>query len=137
MSVNYYDNPYFSEDELACKGSRQLVLHPGFLGALIHLRKEWESPLIVNCCCRSPEHNAEVGGAKHSYHLTEQEDVETWLGTLAIDISERSFESDTKWKEFNEVAGDMGWSVGYYSWGTHIDMRILTGKDRVEFKGGY
>ncbi len=129
---NYSPNPYFTREELECKGNGELRLHPGFLGELIHLRRMWAAPMYINSCCRSPEHNEEVGGSKNSYHLTQQ-DTGTWKGTLAIDIGNKSFDSASEKESFVKFAEVKGWSTGVYDWGVHIDKRTMTGAEQVSF----
>ena len=55
--VNYYDNKYFSEKELQCPTSKDIVLAKGFLNCLINLRENVGEPLQITSCCRSAEHN--------------------------------------------------------------------------------
>lgn len=125
QSNGYFDNPYFSEDELKCKGSGELKLAPGFLGELIHLRRELDLPMRVNSCCRSPEHNEKVGGHPSSLHLTEND---KWMtgGSMAVDISTEYFAS---WEIDNlrEFALSFGWSVGIAETFIHLDKRIQVG----------
>jgi hypothetical protein len=63
--------PYFTESELACKGTGVIKLDDRFAEALPKLRQAWESvckthdwhpALILNSACRTPEHNKSVGG---------------------------------------------------------------------------
>lgn len=127
MSDNYFDNPYFSRDELKCKGSGELLLSPGFLGDLVWLRKIFDKPMVVTSCCRSPEHNKAVGGATNSYHLTTSP---TGTHTMAIDIATNDEEYR---EELIRLARELGWSVGFGKGFLHLDRRIHLGKPRTDF----
>lgn len=132
QSNGYFDNPYFSEDELKCKGSGVLILARGFLGELIALRKQWGSPLIVTSCCRTPTHNKKIGGHPSSLHLTENEKWNT-EGTIAIDISMDSFKDDVDFQQFRLIALSFGWSVGIANTFVHLDKRIHVGLPQHEW----
>lgn len=129
-SSGYFENPYFSEDELRCKGSGELNLAPGFLGILVHLRKMWDTPMKVNSACRSPEHNTAVGGHPKSLHLTQNE--RSINGTMAIDISTEDMD-DHDVEVLHALAGDLGWSIGRAETFIHLDARILLGRSRADF----
>ena len=125
----YFDNPYFSRDELECKGTGYLALSPGFLGELVWLRKIFDKPMIVTSCCRTPEHNNKVGGNPRSLHLTVNPHWDT-SGTLAIDIL-------TKDEEYREelirLARELGWSIGHGKGFLHLDKRTHIGLPRTDF----
>lgn len=59
----------FSPQELACKGSGELLVNRDAMDRLQRLRKAMGHPLIVVSAYRSHRHNAAVGGAKNSMHL--------------------------------------------------------------------
>lgn len=61
--------PNFSPQELACKGTGQVLLNFRALDMLQRLRNELGRPLIITSAYRSPEHNAAVGGASRSNHM--------------------------------------------------------------------
>jgi hypothetical protein len=126
----YFENSYFTEDELRCKGSGELNLAPGFLGMLIHLRTWVARPLIVTSCCRSKEHNTAVGGHPKSLHLTQNE--RSINGTMAIDISTTEWSLEVL-EEFENDARAAGWSVGIAKTFIHLDARILLGRSRGDF----
>lgn len=129
MQNNFFDNPYFTEEELKCKGSGELMLAPGFLGELVWLRTILDRPMVVTSCCRSPEHNTAVGGNPRSLHLTVNEHWNTG-GTLAIDILTRDEEYRT---ELIMLARELGWSVGFGNGFLHLDKRIQIGLPRSDF----
>lgn len=129
-SSGYFENPYFSEDELRCKGNGELNLAPGFLGMLVHLREEWDQAMAVNSCCRSPEHNEKIGGHPKSLHLTENN--RSINGTMAIDISMFGWSGEAI-RNLQELAQQLGWSTGLANSFIHLDARILLGRSRADF----
>lgn len=65
---------YFSEQEMFCKYDPN-TLPDGVISNLMELRDRlnqlgFKPPRVFTCTYRSPEHNARVGGAKKSSHLT-------------------------------------------------------------------
>lgn len=65
---------YFSEKEMFCKNDPK-TLPDGVISNLMELRARlnqlgFKPPRVFTCTYRSPEHNARVGGAKKSNHLT-------------------------------------------------------------------
>ena len=65
---------YFSEKEMFCKYDPK-ELPDGIISNLMELRARlnqlgFKPPRVFTCTYRSPEHNARVGGAKKSSHLT-------------------------------------------------------------------
>lgn len=59
----------FSPNEIACRGTGQILVHPRALDRLQELRERLGKPLIIHSAYRSPEHNRRVGGAARSQHL--------------------------------------------------------------------
>ncbi len=53
QTLNYYENKYFSEKELQCPTSKDIILAEGFLNCLINLRENMGEPLQITSCCRS------------------------------------------------------------------------------------
>lgn len=129
LPSNYFDNDYFSEDELKCKGTGELKLATGFLGELVWLRQIFGRPMVPTSCCRSPEHNKNIGGHPKSLHLTENHSHLT-DGTMAIDIATGS--EDYR-QELIRLAREMGWSIGHGKGFLHLDRRIHLGYPRAEF----
>lgn len=65
---------YFSEQEMFCKYDPKEI-PDGIISNLMELRSRlnqlgFKPPRVFTCTYRSPEHNARVGGAKKSSHLT-------------------------------------------------------------------
>ncbi len=60
---------HFSRSELACPTTDELRLATGFGEALERLRVELDAPIYLSSACRSPTHNAKVGGHPRSLHL--------------------------------------------------------------------
>lgn len=110
---------FFASHELACKGSGVIKLDPRFTVALEQLRRDWGLPLVINSCCRSPEHNSKVGGHPRSLHLTENKFWPTF-GTMACDISWHNWSKHRK-EEFCKLALSQGWRVGLNDRFVHID----------------
>lgn len=129
MDRGYFKNPYFTEQELKCKGDGTLLLAPGFLGDLVWLRTIFGKPMQVTSCCRTPEHNSKIGGNPNSLHLTVNPKWNT-LGTMAIDILTK--DEDYR-EELIRVAREMGWSVGHGKGFLHLDRRIHIGLPRTDF----
>lgn len=126
--------PYFSESELACKGTGIIRLDRRFAVELPYLRHEWGEPLTLTSVCRSPEHNKQVGGHPHSLHLTENPYHST-NGTMACDVAWGHWTHD-KQREFALLAWGLGWSVGLNNSFCHIDRRGDTGLARKVFEYG-
>lgn len=61
--------PSFTPQELACRGTGQLMIEPAAMDKLQALRNKLGRPIIINSGYRSPSHNAAVGGAKNSMHM--------------------------------------------------------------------
>jgi hypothetical protein len=116
---------FFSEKELGCKGTGVVKLDPRFAVALPELRRAWGEPVIINATqgsiCRTPEHNAKVGGNANSLHMTENAKWPT-LGTMAIDWPWRGWPVE-KQLAFARLAWGMGWAVGLHNGFCHVDRR--------------
>jgi uncharacterized protein YcbK (DUF882 family) len=117
---NQYYIPYFTEQELACRGTGKLVLAPGFADKLIHLRKRFNQPMIVTSCCRSKEYNKQIGGNLRSFHVYDQPYHPTG-GTCAIDIAITDGSNRGK---LIHIAWQLGWSIGINKSFIHLDRRI-------------
>lgn len=113
--------PYFPEHELACQGTGVIKLDLRFAVALPVLRHEWGRPLTPSSVCRTPEHNTNERGHKHSLHLTENPKWPT-DGTMAADIIWSEWDKGMK-LAFARLAWRLGWSVGLHNTFCHIDRR--------------
>lgn len=125
MSVWTKELPYFSYDSLACKGSGIVLLDLRFAAALPALREAWNRPLIVTSVCRSPEHNASVGGHVSSLHLTVNTTHKT-AGTAAADIAWKDWTKAER-LAFAKLAWKHHWAVGLHKQFIHVDMRRIVG----------
>ena len=61
---------HFSLREFECRCCKRVKLHPALVAKLQKLRKMWQRPLVLTSGYRCALHNAEVGGALRSKHLT-------------------------------------------------------------------
>jgi uncharacterized protein YcbK (DUF882 family) len=64
--------PNFNPSEIACRGSGELKINMFALDCLQRLRNRWNRPIPISSGYRSPDYNAQVGGAPKSYHLLGQ-----------------------------------------------------------------
>ena len=126
--------PFFSESELACKGSGVIKLDPQFAAMLPALRVAWGKPLIPNSVCRTPAHNAAVGGHVRSLHLNDNP-VHDTQGCAAADIRWRNWDNETKLK-FARLAYSLGFSVGLHDGFCHVDWRQSAGLKQACFLYG-
>jgi len=122
--VNYYDNKYFSEKELQCPTSKDIVLAEGFLNCLINLRENVGEPLQITSCCRSQEHNEWLKSrgypaSPNSFHKIGNDKWGT--DTCAVDIA---IPNSVFRKDLVKRAIDLGWSVGVARTFIHVDRRI-------------
>ena len=60
---------YFTEEELACKGTDECDMHPEFMEKLIAVREDYNQPMIITSGYRHLAYNDTIGGAKNSPHL--------------------------------------------------------------------
>jgi uncharacterized protein YcbK (DUF882 family) len=63
-------SPNFSRREFRCKDGSEHPINPVLLGMLEAIRAKFEAPITIISGYRSPAHNAKVGGAKNSKHVT-------------------------------------------------------------------
>jgi hypothetical protein len=59
----------FSPEEIACRGTGELLIDTDAMDKLQALRTKLGRPIIINSGYRSPPHNHAVGGAKGSKHM--------------------------------------------------------------------
>ncbi len=75
------------------------------------MRQLCGKPLVINSGYRCPNHNANVGGEKNSYHLVGE----------AADVAAPPGISPEELALIAEKAGADG--IGIYPWGVHVDVR--------------
>lgn len=124
------DKILFTVDELSSDHG-YMRFAEGFIPALRDLRLTFGRGMTVNSCCRTPEHNARVGGSQNSYHLSTGNISD---GTCAIDVA---VPDDSYRLILVEKAMRAGWSVGVYRRFVHLDRRSDFGQTPVMFWGKY
>jgi len=126
---------YFTEAELACKGSGVIRLAPGFAEQLLALRLAFGVGMDPTSICRSKAHNAseEVKGNPRSFHVCDEPFYPTG-GCCAIDV--RTVHRPPAYRErLVELARALGWSIGFHPNFIHLDRRSdYTQIPRTEFK---
>lgn len=113
---------YFTNEELQCPCCKQVVLAPGFLDDLNHLRESFGFPMALTSCCRCADHNAKVAGKEKSFHLINCKSLTGIDGACAADISWASWDGNKRWR-FVKVAMGLGFSVGIDKSFVHVDRR--------------
>jgi hypothetical protein len=123
---------YFTEAELACKGSGLLRFHPGFLNELDILREHFGLPMTLNSACRSKAHNAAVGGNPRSLHIGDVPQHKGQEGTLAVDVA--TPDGHYRGRLF-QLAWEMGFSIGWNAKAKflHLDQRVWIGLSQNSF----
>ena len=110
---------HFSRSELACPTTDQVRLAAGFGEALERLRVELDEPIYLNSACRSPTHNAKVGGHPCSLYLVINSHWGTG-GTCAV--ADAAMDGQYRAKLIT-LARDQDWAVGVASNFIHLDQR--------------
>lgn len=117
---------YFTVKELQCKGTGHFKLREGFAEELLALRLEYGRGMIITSACRSTSHNAAVGGAKSSQHISD----DSRGGCAAVDIKC----SPAERLILTKLALARKWSVGISTKGfIHLDARFLTDNTQAIF----
>lgn len=102
----------FNRREFACKcGCGFDVVDVQLLDALEDVRAHFGASVVLNCACRCPKHNAEVGGEDHSQHLFGK----------AADIKVTGVSPDDVAAYLEKQHANCG--IGRYDTFTHIDVR--------------
>jgi hypothetical protein len=108
-------------------------LAPGFAEALVDLRLGFDRPMVATSACRTPSHNARVGGEAQSFHLTEGNPL-CPEGACAIDIAV----PDNLYRDrLVRIAYERGWSIGHYRNFLHLDRRHKYGNLLMSWWGSY
>lgn len=123
--IEFNGKVYFSQQELACKGSGMLLLAAGFAEQLLALRLAYGKPMPCTSVCRSSAHNTKVGGAPNSYHI-----CDTLRGCAAADIAITDSQERAR---FIALALELGWSIGVHKSFVHIDRRVDHGAKQLMF----
>ena len=111
--------PYFGYSELACRATNKLILAKGFADKLLALRIKWDNSMIITSCCRSKEHNRQIGGNPRSFHIYDHPHYTT-NGTCAIDIAVSEGAARGR---LIHLAWSLGWSIGINKRFIHLDRR--------------
>lgn len=115
--------PYFTRDELKCKGDGSFKLQSGFAAELLELRHEFNEPIIVTSCCRTVEYNQKLQqegkeAANNSLHLIGNPLYGT--DTCAIDVA---YSDKTYAWRLCRLAMMFGWTVRLGKTFIHLDLR--------------
>lgn len=106
-------NQYFKRKEFACRcGCGTSTVDAELLQVITDVREHFGSPVVITSGHRCAKHNANVGGAKNSMHLTGK----------AADIKVRGILPSEVHKYLTDkYQGKYG--IGKYNYFTHIDVR--------------
>lgn len=109
---------YFSAKEFRCPGSGILFVDPDLLDMLDRLRELMGEPVYITSGCRSPEHNAKIGGSAASQHITTE-----LTPCRAADI--KAVGANRKYR-LVQSAIDLGFGgIGVYKTHIHLDTRDM------------
>ena len=103
-------SPYFKPEEIACKGTDELLVNPNGLDVLVRARILADKAFTINSSYRSRLHNARVGGAPKSAHRE----------GIAFDISLRGHDRNELLRQCREAGFG---SFGKYKTFLHVDTR--------------
>ena len=132
MGVNwsiYYDNHYFSREEIACPCCGNTYMKNGFLQAVVELRVAYGHGVVPNSVCRCRKYNASLSKrksasgkklkpAKASSHISEKNHP-----CCAIDWP---VSGGARKYKLVQLAMRLGFSVGVYKNFLHLDKRSGT-----------
>lgn len=106
-------SPHFNRSEFACKcGCGFSAVDAELLDVLEGARMHFGAAITLNCACRCPTHNKEVGGVSHSQHIQ----------GIAADIKVTGY-SPAVVADYFESQYPNKYGVGRYTSFTHIDVR--------------
>jgi len=122
--------PNFKPEEIACRGSGELLVDEAALDKLQALRAAWGRPLTVNSGYRSAAHNRKVGGSPKSQHL------EGKAFDLALTATTRAAR-DAEREALIRLAKAAGFTgIGRYDGFAHVDTGPKREWDRRGKGGG-
>jgi len=108
-------SPHFKGAEFVCPCCGTGIIAMELIYALEKMRADLGMPIIVTSGYRCPKHNAEIGGARDSYHM---------MG-LAADITVREMEIKTIARLLVKIAMQVGFTgVILYPKHVHVDLRF-------------
>lgn len=111
-------NKYFKRREFACKcGCGTSTVDAELLKVITEVREHFEAPTSITSGHRCAKHNANVGGAKNSVHMTGK------AADIKVSGIHPSVVADYLEKKYPSQYG-----IGRYASFTHIDVR--DGKSR-------
>tara|TARA_R110000782_G_C14819205_1_gene413807 strand:+ start:18235 stop:18639 length:405 start_codon:yes stop_codon:yes gene_type:complete len=118
-----YFSEHFTEEELACPTTGNLILQEGFIEDLEELRVAYAKPMVINSGCRSYAHNEKLlqdglPAAKSSLHLIGNRKYAT--NTLAVDLAKPNIFDQAR---FIEIALRLAWTVRVANTFIHVDQR--------------
>lgn len=124
MGINMrVSKEFFSDDEMKCQGKtcgcgNKVILDPVFDTMLLKLRVTLGLPMRVNSGCRCVKHNEKVGGAKRSFHISDEPAWEGLQGSAAVDVP---YTDETFRNNLARVAWALGFRIGYHRNFLHLD----------------
>lgn len=124
--------PFFTPDELRCRGTGLYRLDRRFAAHLPVLRLAIGLPMYPTSCCRSESHNNRIGGHPRSLHVCDRPAHESAGGAMAIDISTMGYD-EALIERMTTTALSLGWSVGVAPTFLHFDRRVDIGMVAVRF----
>ena len=105
---------HFSRSELQCRCCGRLQIDSRLLDGLEKLRAQAGTPVVIHAGYRCPEHNAAVGGVRHSEHTA----------GLAADIALPGISLQRMYELALEVPQFAQGGIGVYDGGfLHVDVR--------------
>ena len=105
---------HFNREEFACQcgACDHIAVDFELVVVLESVREHFNAPITITSAYRCPDHNADVGGAEKSQHLTGK----------AADIVVKGVSPDQVYKLIDGMFPDQ-YGIGSYTTFTHIDTR--------------
>ena len=121
---------HFLFSECTCPCCERVKIIPGFfrhMKLLERMRQELGFPIIINSGYRCPEHNREVNGSLHSWHMNFATDVRpAWVQ----DIDDEEFLRRLVSMHESALKLNFG-GIGEYNSFLHLDLR----QEKTRWKG--